>query len=303
MSAWQSGGVPISPIPADFIEEITEREGDEGRAWLAQLPAAVERCFEHWKLRPDGEPMHGYTAVVYPAVAADGTPTVLKLPWQDDETRDERLALSTWDGGGAVLLLDHDDTGALLLERLDHTRSLDGEPIGPAVEIAGGLLRRLAVDAPPLSRSLSAEAGRWATELPEMWRELGEPLPRRMLDAALDVCRNLGPEAGALLVNEDSHYLNVLAGTREPWLVIDPKPLTGDVEFGVIPLLWNRSTESTLDERFAAVVSAADLDRDRALAWTLVRAVVNWLDLAEDEDDDFPYPEVVRIAEWAVPRV
>ncbi|QWF79208.1 aminoglycoside phosphotransferase family protein [Amycolatopsis sp. CA-230715] len=293
----------IPPIPAAFVEEIAEREGDEGRAWLAQLPAEVERCFEHWKLRPDGDPMHGYTAVVYPAVAVDGTPAVVKLPWQDDETRDERLALSTWDGAGSVLLLDHDDTGALLLERLDHARSLDGEPIGPAVEIAGGLLRGLAVEAPPLSRSLAAEAERWAAELPELWRELDEPLPRRMLDATLDVCRNLGPEAGTLLVNEDPHYLNVLAGTREPWLVIDPKPLTGDVEFGVIPLLWNRFAESTLDERFAAVVSAANLDRDRALAWTLVRAVVNWLDLVDDEDDDFPCPEVVRIAEWAAPGV
>ncbi|GAA1970248.1 aminoglycoside phosphotransferase family protein [Amycolatopsis minnesotensis] len=295
--------MPTPPIPAAFIEEITEREGDEGRAWLAQLPAAVEHCFEQWKLRPDGEPMHGYTAVVYPTVGVDGTPSALKLPWQDDETRDERLALSTWDGAGSVLLLDHDETGALLLERLDQARSLDGEPIGSAVEIAGGLLRRLAVAAPPLSRSLAAEAERWAADLPELWRELAEPLPRRMLDAALDACRNLGPEAGALLVNEDSHYLNVLAGTREPWLVIDPKPLTGDVEFGVIPLLWNRFTESTLDERFAGVVSAAGLDRDRALAWTLVRAVENWLGLTEDEDDDFPYPEVIRIAEWAVSQV
>jgi streptomycin 6-kinase len=60
-------------------------------------------------------------------------------------------------------------------------------------------------------------------------------------------------------VNQDGHYQDVLAGTREKWLVIDPKPLAGDVEFGAASLLWNRATESTMDYRMAAIVEAAGL--------------------------------------------
>jgi streptomycin 6-kinase len=98
-------------------------------------------------------------------------------------------------------------------------------------------------------------------------------------------------------VNEDLHYENVLAGTREPWLVIDPKPVAGDLEFGVIPLLWNRMEESTLDDRLAALVAVAGLDAELARAWTLVRAVVNFL-WAVEADDGFA-ASLLEIAQWS----
>jgi streptomycin 6-kinase len=259
-------------IPTAFAEEIIRREGAAGRAWLAELPALAARYCREWALTPDGEPMHGYVGVVLPVTRADGTTAVLKLTRLDDETRGEPVALSTWHGAGAVLLLES-APGVLLLERLDPARTLAGEPIEDAVEIAARLLCRLAVPAPASIRRLPAE--RLAEELPVRWRRLGEPFPRRLVDAAVDVCRPLAP--GALLVNEDLHYENVLAGTREPWLVIDPKPVAADAEFGVIPLLWNRMGESTVDAKFAAIVPAAGLDAERARAWTLVRGVQNWL--------------------------
>ena len=40
-----------------------------------------------------------------------------------------------------------------------------------------------------------------------------------------------------MLVNQDLHADNVLAAEREPWLVIDPKPLTGEREFAVAPIV------------------------------------------------------------------
>jgi streptomycin 6-kinase len=189
----------------------------------------------------------------------------------------------------------------MLLERLDAARTLDHEPIDYAVETAGSLLRRLAVPAPAdLSRELRVEAAKTAEELPGAWRELGEPFPRRLLDAALEVCRDLGPHADRLLVNEDGHFQNVLAGTREKWLMIDPKPLAADAEFGAMALVWNRATESTVDYRMAAIVDAAELDADRARAWSLVRAVQNWLWMIEDGDFDNPgFAAIPHIAHWA----
>lgn len=78
------------------------------------------------------------------------------------------------------------------------------------------------------------------------------------------------------MVNEDLHYLNVLAADREPWLVIDPKVVLGDPEYGVIPLLRNRFRE--LDDpaavlgRLDAIVDVAGLNRELTLAWTFLRA-------------------------------
>ncbi|WP_329051882.1 aminoglycoside phosphotransferase family protein [Amycolatopsis sp. NBC_01488] len=50
--------------------------------------------------------MHGCVGVAQPARLADGTPVVLKLGRRDEESTDEPLALSTWAGRGAVLLLE-----------------------------------------------------------------------------------------------------------------------------------------------------------------------------------------------------
>ena len=106
-------------------------------------------------------------------------------------------------------------------------------------------------------------------------------------------------------MNEDLHFENVLAGTREPWLVIDPKPLAGDLEWGVIPLFWNRFTESTLDERFALIVASQELDAERARDWTLVRAVQNWLWMVEEHletGEDSDDPAFVTVTYGASPR-
>jgi streptomycin 6-kinase len=269
-------------VPAPFATETTRREGAAGSAWIASLPALAARYCGEWELRPDGEPLHGYVGVVLPVTRTDGSPAALKLSWLDTESRDEPLALSTWNGQGAVLLLENaPEHGVMLLERLDSARVLETEPIDNAVEVAGGLLRRLAVPAPAgLGRSMRADAERWAEALPVRWRRIGEPFAFRLLDAAVGLCRELGPSAGNLLVNEDLHFGNVLAGSREPWLVIDPKVLAGDLEYAVAQLMWNRAGESTLDYRFRGIVEAAGLDADLARSWALVRAVGNWLWLA-----------------------
>ena len=44
-----------------------------------------------------------------------------------------------------------------------------------------------------------------------------------------------------VLLHQDLHAENVLAAGREPWLVIDPKPLAGEREFAVAPIV--RGTE------------------------------------------------------------
>ncbi len=284
-------------VPDSYLAQFDAADLAERAGWLATLPDLARRYADKWRLRADGAPLHGYVGVVWPVVRTDGTPAMLKLSWPHDEARDEAVALATWAGDGTVQLLDHDvDDYALLLERLDPRHSLNEEPIDTAVDVICDVLRRLTVPAPPLHRSVRDRARHWATALPARAAALGDPIPATVLDQVVDHCRTLGPAAGGLLVNEDLHYFNVLRGRREPWLLIDPKPIVGDPEFAVIPMLWNRYEETggaqAIPARFDAIVRGAGLDAERARAWTLVRAVANWLATLPG-DGGFPFVSVL----------
>jgi streptomycin 6-kinase len=274
--------VTLIRVPEGFAADTLTREGEAARTWLARLPDLVGELCMRWGLRVTGDPMHGYMALVVPVLRGDAR-CALKVSWIDDETVNEAAALALWNGRGAVRLLDADDTaGALLLEWLDPRRRLAEADLSVAVPVAGRLLRRLAVPVPagwpgrPVLR-----LGQWAldlaAELPGRWRATGRPFPERRLDEAVDMAAALAPRAGGLLANRDLHYWNVLAGEREPWLVIDPKVMRGDAEFGLAPLLWRRLGEAGgpagLRRRFDALVDEAGLDAELARGWTLLRAV------------------------------
>jgi streptomycin 6-kinase len=274
--------VTLIRVPERFAADTLFREGEAGRIWLARLPDLVGDLCARWGLRVTGDPMHGFMALVVPVLRGDAR-CALKVSWIDDETVNEAAALALWNGGGAVRLLDADDTaGALLLEWLDPRRRLAEADLSVAVPVAGRLLRRLAVPvaaewpAPPVP-GLRQWALDLAAELPGRWRATGRPFPQRRREAAVEAATALGPRAGGLVANRDMHYQNVLAGEREPWLVIDPKVMRGDAEFGLAPLLWRRLAEAGgpagLRRRFDALVDEAGLDTELARGWTLLRAV------------------------------
>jgi streptomycin 6-kinase len=200
----------------------------------------------------------------------------------DDSTLDEATALATWGGRGAVqLLAAKPDEGVMLLERLDATRSLEDIGIEEAIRVAGGLLRRLAIPAPPGIRTLATWADAYCQSAEARWERFGRPFARQLLEQTTAFAGANGPHSANLLVNHDLHYANVLAGAREPWLVIDPKIIAGDPEYGIAQMLWRRSDEidahGGLDRQFAAIVEAAELDEELARRWTLVRTVDYWL--------------------------
>ena len=143
MDAAARFGVPLDPVY--FAAAGTE----DGRAWIAALPQAIERLSDRWGLMLEASPARfGYHAMVLP-VTRDGAPLVLKLTWPSDKTVDEERALAAWAGRGMALLIESDaDLGALLLERLDASRTLLDLPIVEAAAAAGRLLRHLAVLAP-----------------------------------------------------------------------------------------------------------------------------------------------------------
>lgn len=278
-------------VPARFRESAREIFGPAGAAWCAQLPGVVAEFTGRWELTVDlpngAEPWYGRCGIVVPVRTVCGEAAVLKVSWADDETAHEHSALATWNGNGAARLLAANGTRrVLLIERLDAARDLRTVPADDAVLELAGLLTRLAVPAPPGVLRMADQAARWVDELPYRWHLARPPYPEVLLRHAVEAARELGPASGDLLIHADLHYQNVLAGLtdeaagRGPWLAIDPKPVAGDLEFGVLPMLWNRLDELTgpddataLWRRLQLFVDAAGLDLERARAWSIARAV------------------------------
>jgi Aminoglycoside/hydroxyurea antibiotic resistance kinase len=169
--AWR--GLVAKPGRRDAGDLHLRREA--GRRWLDSLPAQVASCCAGWGLTLDGAPMHGGLSLVVPVHHGD-EPAVLKLVWAEADAAQEALALAAWGGcGAAPLLAAEPERRALLLERLDHRRTLGAVPSGEAFAVAGGLLRRLAVPAPVGVPRLAAVAAELAAALPERWEWGGRP--------------------------------------------------------------------------------------------------------------------------------
>ncbi|MGY2702822.1 aminoglycoside phosphotransferase family protein [Nocardioides sp. HB32] len=250
----------------------------------------LRQVAEEWQLTPDGEPRSGSCALVLPVRTSSGRPAVLKVSTPHWEAELEHLALQHWHGDGAVQLLRADPRRfALLLERL-HPEDLTDVWDLEACEIVAGFYERLHVPAGPQFVTLSSCVRRWIDELGGLPRDAA--VPRRLVEQAVSLGRDLAADEGTdgRLVHTDLHYENVLAADREPWLVIDPKPLSGDPHYEVAPLLWNRWDELEGDvrrgvrARFHATVDAAGLDEDRARDWVVFRMVVNAMEDPDDAD-------------------
>jgi streptomycin 6-kinase len=226
--------------------------------WLAALPGLVADCAEQWSLELE-EPVDTPHSLVAPA-----GDVVLKLNAPSHfEADHEPDALARWDGGGAVRLLARDDERrAFLCERCrPGLRLWDAEVDEP--EVAATLVKRLSIVAEPADpfRRLADEAVRWADELPTL--EAVEPA---LLEYALDVLRTVDSEA-RFLVNQDLHGGNVLSAEREPWLVIDPKPLVGERELDGVGLLRNAAFRGASVAHWLDVLADLGLDRERLRGW------------------------------------
>jgi streptomycin 6-kinase len=237
------------------------------------LAAAVAR---DWGLTlGDPYPPGAASLCVLRAELPDGTPAVLKISDPHRESEQEADALERWNGDGAVRLLRRDDErDALLLERCEPGKPL-AEGADDPLGILIGLLPRLWKDATGF-RTLAEEAEWWLEE-----GDLAQMAQSRQRDAVVSLVRELAPTQGELvLVHQDLHGDNVLAAEREPWLVIDPKPLAAEREFAVAPIVRSGELGHSRREvlyRLDRLCSELGLDRERARGWTIVQTAA-WLE-------------------------
>ncbi|AJT40544.1 aminoglycoside phosphotransferase family protein [Psychromicrobium lacuslunae] len=297
------------PIPEDLQRRYSNTA--ERRAWLARLPQLLHNAYHRWKVQPElapgQQPWNGFTGIAVPVSADDGSAAVIKISFPYEDIAHEPDTLKLWQGRGAVRLLQHDRTDrAMLLERLDSDRWLQSAPLEQAISVWGTLVRKLSIS--PDQRpewlsipSLAEQTERWNDELPQRWKELAEPFPRWLLEAALEVCQTRGAvsrrESHDVLVHADLHGMNILArpGTSgwqaDDFLAIDPQGMVGEAEFSVMPMLSNRlsdlpvqNPELGLLDRLNMLCEAAGLDVEVARQWTIAREVEDALWYASKRD-------------------
>lgn len=117
----------------------------------------------------------------------------------------------------------------------------------------------------------------WAENLPSRWEEAGRPFERRLVDHALELLVGLaGTQGDQVLTHQDLHAHNLLRARREPWLAIDPKPLHGEIEFALAPIIRSNELGHSRDavlHRLDYLSRALSVDRSRARDWCLAQTV------------------------------
>jgi streptomycin 6-kinase len=251
--------------------------------WLERVPDLAAECVEEWGLRL-GEPYEaGAAGYTVRAVLPDDTPAVLKLIYPHREAEHEGEALRVWDGDGAIRLLAYDEARwAMLLERCEPGTLLAKADPDLALDVLIGLLPRLWKPVREPFRPLADEAMWWIDYLPTEWEQAGKPFERQLVDAAIDCLGALANSQGEqVLLHQDLHGDNVLAAQRAEWLVIDPKPLVGEREFAVAPIVRDPELGHSRRDvlyRLDRLTSELGLDRDRARGWTIGQTIAWSLD-------------------------
>ncbi|MEO8971098.1 MAG: aminoglycoside phosphotransferase family protein [Ktedonobacteraceae bacterium] len=273
-------------IPDDFKREMIALHEDEGRVWLDRLPAILAACEERWGITI-GSPFANLSFhYVARAVRADGTSVVVKACSPTGEFFQESTALRLFDGQGMAQLLACDtDDEVMLLESLQPGTVLTTmEDDERAISIAAGVMRRLWRPVPTEHPFKSVfDWGKGFIRLRQHFDGGNGPFPKVLLEEAETLYAELSTSmAASVLLHGDLHQDNILAATRQPWLAIDPKGLTGEPAYETGSLLRNPLPQllqmpqpgRVLARRIDQLADELGLDRGRIRNWGLAQSVL-----------------------------
>lgn len=254
------------------------RSSDSGRAWLASLPEVLTACAQRWNLEVGRPYEDSFVSLVAPVTDRARLDFVLKIQLPHRESDTEADALRLWNGEGAIRLIDHDaQQHALLLEKCTPGDHLSTAGAGVGLDVMIDLLPRLWVPAGEPFPSLADEVEHWVQALPVEFADAGDPFERVLLERAIETLADLAASQGEqILIHQDFHGDNVLRAQREPWLAIDPKPLVGEREFALSPIIRSYEfgpSKADLIYRLDRLTGELGVDRERARLWAFGHAV------------------------------
>jgi len=252
---------------------------------------------ERWSLKPDGKPIITATSKILP-VRVNGLPAMLKIAVLDEEKRGGLLMI-WWEGWGAARVLAYGGE-ALLMERAQDGLSLadlthDGRDDEASRIICAVLAQLHAPRNRPLPQLVPLT--QWFEPLYQTADAHGGIL-RVSAAAASNL---LKAQREIVVLHGDMHHGNVLNFGSRGWLAIDPKGLIGERYFDYANILRNPDEEAAtapgrLARQASVIAEAADLDRNRLLAW-----IVAWAGLSAAFllDDGLPPEGALKFAALA----
>jgi len=127
-------------------------------------------------------------------------------------------------------------------------------------------------------------------------REIGESsIERALIDSALAALDFLiGTQGEQVLLSQDLHGDNVLRAQRG-WLAIDPKPLVGERELALAPIIRGYDfghSRANMCKRLNWLTGTLQLDRERARKWALAQT------LAWSFEGTVAYDKHIQTARW-----
>ncbi len=296
-------------LPADFIRNIHNSFGPDGKRFLSDLPALLDDAARRWDLTIGGPFLLSYNYVTS-AKRADGTDVVLKIGVPDPELTSEIEALRLYNGQGAVRLIDSDaEKGMLLEERLrPGTMLAEMQDDERATEIAASVMQALWQPVPtPLHPPNFVEFSKiggtgggfirledWFDGFKELHRKFDGstgPFPQKIVETAEGLVADFFAEnESPVVLHGDFHHFNVLR-SGDDWLAIDPKGVIGPRGYEVGPLLvnpggeffWRPGVVGRTERRVAILSEQLGMERERIRGWGIAHAVLSaWWDMNDE---------------------
>ena len=273
-------------IPPDMLLRATSHDPSKNRS-VEQVLETVKACADLWDLNilaPYARLTYNFVA---PVISSEHGDAVLKIGFDSSKLNREFLALSLFDGQGAVKVHKSDQTlSALLLERAD-----PGLPLSLDWDQQTAAFASLTQD---LWREAPEEVGlpTVASELEYRLRDL-EDMSKLLKESQLSerdatvqraintLVELVGSSDERYVVHGDLHAGNVLSSRRSPWLSVDPIGCVGERAFDVCALLRDdyqvlRKTtdpKELVNRRVRELSIECSIDDQRIRAWSFVEAV------------------------------
>lgn len=273
-------------VIADCVQRLEPLYGDAARQWAFRVPDLIATAGDAWGITV-GDPLASGYSLLFQAQREDSTPAILKLAFpRRSEVLREVSVLRAAKGARMAELYEADvERGLLLIERVVPGESLldlaytdDTAATRVVAELLRGHVLPLRSQAVPSAVEICMDF-----QLYERGFGAAAPVPLNLVENAARIAASLwSSDASPLLLHGDLHHGNVLRSTRAGWLMIDPKGFAGELAFELAALLINPmdmlrdciDPAFLFDCRMNVLQEILDVDRDRVVAWTYVRAVL-----------------------------
>lgn len=265
-----------------FTSNIKDIYGEDGAAWLKNLPHQVNQICDHRGLRflkvmPD----LSYNFVAAVEIPAINETAILKIAPNNDVIGREAIWLQCFDKGVPKVFWFDEAQHALLMEHLS-----PGESLKPMAlindEEATRIICRLIVELQ--SHQHRSQDFVHLSELAPALTILQDKVDEKLFSQAKTWFAELTAERAIdVLLHGDLHHDNILSSGQE-WKAIDPHGYIGDPAFASSTMIYNpgeqwfpkdKSIEQVIHNRLQILIEELPYDPKRIHAWAFCMTMLS----------------------------